>query len=169
MSPKITLAADINIATKVASLKMTAMNVSPALLLAGGLLPLVAQSVSTCQQTNPVAVAGTPSPSPTPVPFVDLRGYTPDELAAYAGYCDAQVRAALSRGDTAAARGWANTRNSVQAEMKRATPRPDRDRPRPRHHAAPSPRAHRMPAATPAPEEPRRRPGYLLPPNWPTE
>jgi len=45
-------------------------------------------------------------------------------LAAYAGYCDAQVRAALSRGDTAAARGWANTRNSVQAEMKRATPPP---------------------------------------------
>jgi hypothetical protein len=155
--------------------------VSPALLLLGGLLPMVAQVATTCQQTNPAAVAGTPSPSPTPVLFVDLKGYTPDELAAYAGYCDAQVRAALSRGDTAAARGWANTRNSVQAEMKRATPppdrnrsgratpRPDRYRSRPRHLAAPSPRADQMPVATPTPEQPTRRPGYLLPPNWPTE
>jgi hypothetical protein len=155
--------------------------VSPALLLLGGLLPMVAQVATTCQQTNPAAVAGTPSPSPTPVPFVDLKGYTPDDLAAYAGYCDAQVRAALSRGDTAAARGWANTRNSVQAEMKRATPppdryrsrratpRPDRYRSRPRHLAAPSPRADQMPVATPTPEQPTRRPGYLLPPNWPTE
>ena len=145
------------------------MNVSPALLLLGGLLPMVAQVATTCQQTNPAAVAGTPSPSPTPVLFVDLKGYTPDELAAYAGYCDAQVRAALSRGDTAAARGWANTRNSVQAEMKRATPPPDRYRSRPRHLAAPSPRADQMPVATPTPEQPTRRPGYLLPPNWPTE
>jgi hypothetical protein len=157
------------------------MNVSPALLLLGGLLPMVAQVATTCQQTNPAAVAGTPSPSPTPVPFVDLKGYTPDDLAAYAGYCDAQVRAALSRGDTAAARGWANTRNSVQAEMKRATPPPDRYRSRrvtpppdryrsrPRHLAAPSPRADQMPVATPTPEQPTRRPGYLLPPNWPTE
>ncbi|HEX7194471.1 MAG TPA: hypothetical protein VF207_05840 [Chthoniobacterales bacterium] len=144
------------------------MNVSPALLLAGGLLPLVGQFVSTCQQTSPAAVAATPSASPTPVPFVDLRGYTPDDLAAYAGYCDAQVRAALSRGDTDAARGWANTRNSVQAEMKRY-PRRDRDRSGPGHHAAPSPRADQKPAATPTTEKPTRRPGYLLPPNWPTE
>src|SRR4029077_412628 len=153
---------------------MRTMNVSPALLLLGGLLPMVAQVATTCQQTNPAAVAGTPSPSPTPVLFVDLKGYTPDDLAAYAGYCDAQVRAALSRGDTAAARGWANTRNSVQAEMKRATPPPDRYRSRrptpppdryrsrPRHLAAPSPRADQMPVATPTPEQPTRRPGYLL-------
>ena len=158
----------LNIATKVGCLRMTAMNVSPAMLLASGLLPLLAQFVSTCQQTNP-AVAATPSPSPAPAPFVDLREYTPDDLAAYAGYCDAQVRAALSRGDTAAARGWANTRNSVQAEIRRTTPRPDRYRSRVRRHAPPSPRADQLPAATPAPEDPRQRPGYLLPPNWPTE
>lgn len=148
----------LNIATKVGCLKMTAMNVSPAMLLASGLLSLLAQFVSTCQ-----------SPSRAPPPFVDMRGYTPDDLAAYAGYCDAQVRAALSRGDTAAARGWANTRNSVQAEIRRTTPRPDRYRSRVRRHAPPSPRADQLPAATPAPEDPRQRPGYLLPPNWPTE
>jgi hypothetical protein len=85
------------------------MNVNPALLLVSGLLPLLAQGVSTCQQTNPPAVTGTPSLSPTPVPVLDLSGYSPEDLAAYADYCDVQVKAALSRGDTSAARAWADT------------------------------------------------------------
>jgi hypothetical protein len=148
------------------------MNVSPALLLVGGLLPLVAQVVSTCQQTQPAAVAGTPSPSPTPVPVMDLSKYTPKDLAAYAGYCDTQVKAALSRGDTSAARAWANARTATQAAMARySKPKPygERTRFRPRRNAAPAPTAEQRPPPTPMPEEPTRRPGYLLPPNWPAE
>jgi len=142
------------------------MNVTPALLLVGGLLPLVAQVVSSCQETNPAAVAGTPIPSPTPVTIEELKRYTPDDLAAYAGYCATQARLALARGDTAAAHSWDNTRSAVQAEMKRYS---QRDRPKRHHHAGPSPTPKRRPVPTPTPEEPTRRPGDLLPPNWPVE
>ena len=152
---------------KVVSLQTMQMNLSPALLFAGGLLAVVGQVVSACQQTNLATVAGTPSPSPTPVPVMDLGRFTPDDLAAYAGYCDTQVKAALARGDTAAALGWAHTRNDVQAAMKRY-PSQDRSRSRPRHHAAPSRPLDQLPPPTPSPKEPTRRPGYLLPPNWPT-
>jgi hypothetical protein len=138
------------------------MNVNPALLLVSGLLPFLAQGVSTCQQTKPAAVAGTPSP--TPVPVLDLSGYTPEDLAAYANYCDVQVKAALSRGDTSAAQAWANTRTVVQAKMKSHSGQ-NRYPSKPRYRATPT----TTPAPTPTPEEPRRRPGYLLPPNWPIE
>lgn len=160
------------------------MNVSSALLLVGGLLPLVAQVVSTCQQTNQAAAIGSPSPSPTPVPVLDLSKYAPQQLALYAAYCDDQVKAALSRGDTAAAQAWTNTRTAVQAAIARySQPKPpgerprysqpktsvERNRSRPRPHVAPAPTAVQKPPPTPTPEEPTRRPGYLLPPNWPAE
>lgn len=70
-------------------------------------------------KTKQVVLADTTSPSPTPVSVVDLSQYTPDGLAVYAGYCHAQVKAALSRGDTSAAYAWANTRTAVQAAMTR--------------------------------------------------
>jgi hypothetical protein len=57
------------------------MNVNPALLLVSGLLPFLAQGVSTCQQAKPAAVAGTPSPTPTPVPVLGLFDRPADEKA----------------------------------------------------------------------------------------
>jgi hypothetical protein len=104
--------------------------------------------------------------------IVDLSKYTQEDLAFYAGYCDAQLEAALSRGDTAAALAWAKARTAaLDAVARYPKPKPygEHTRFRPRRRAAPAPTAEQRPHPTPTPEEPMRRPGYLLPPNWPAE
>jgi hypothetical protein len=123
-------------------------------------------------KTTQRTATGTPSRSPTPALIVDLSKYTQEDLAFYAGYCDAQLEAALSRGDTAAALAWAKARTAaLDAVARYPKPKPygEHTRFRPRRRAAPAPTAEQRPHPTPTPEEPMRRPGYLLPPNWPAE
>jgi hypothetical protein len=103
----------------------------------------------------------------------DLSLYRPEELDAYQARCDQELKAAIDRGDNAAAQSRARFRAAVIAEKQRRlqvlatlTPGPTPHKTgtrRRRHRPAPesTPRRTQESTPRPTPEE------YPLPPGWP--
>jgi hypothetical protein len=67
-----------------------------------------------------------PSSTPTPTPAaspantgmpLDLSLYTPAELRVFGARCDAEIAAALARGDANSALGWAKARSAVAVRL----------------------------------------------------
>jgi hypothetical protein len=147
----------------------------PKLLQSLPFLLLAAEAPSSCtpdaqnsaKPQNNVAVAPTPLP-----PLGDLAVYSTTDLETYENYCDAQVKSALGRGDTAGAQGWARVRSAVAAEKERrrtqqtkVQPTPERPGRRSWHGSTHlrKPRYKQPPPQAPEPTPEK----YPLPPGWP--
>jgi hypothetical protein len=70
-------------------------------------------STATPTPTPPTAAA---SPANAGMPL-DLSLYTPAELRVFGARCDAEIAAALARGDTNSALGWAKARSAVAVRL----------------------------------------------------
>jgi hypothetical protein len=136
----------------------------PVLLLAAEVPPSCTPNAPNAQDTAAVA------PTPLPLPG-HLSVYSTTDLETYENYCDAQVKNALGRGDTAQAQGWATVRGAIAAEKERRTqptktqPTPERPRRRFLHGSA---HLRKSRYKQPPPEAPEPTPEkYPLPPGWP--
>jgi hypothetical protein len=137
-------------------------------------LLLAAETPSPCtpnahDRANSQISAGV-APTPPITLLEDLSVYSATNLETYENYCDAQVKSALGRGDTAQAQRWATVRSVIAAEKKRRAQEPKTRqapaRPRRGSHGFAQPHKSRykqlqQEAPEPTPEK------YALPPGWP--